>query len=111
MAQDREGPSAPFKRALSVAMKTIAGDPELAVTFGGEGPGLQGHRAKLPQVSLDLPANEVAITRGLGDAFALRISNHDDAVHSRYQPQGRNARALFEAAEQARVESIGARAM
>ncbi|HKQ95665.1 MAG TPA: cobaltochelatase subunit CobT, partial [Aestuariivirgaceae bacterium] len=111
MAQDREGPTAPFKRALTLAMKTIARDPELAVAFGGEPPGLQGHRARLPQLSIDLPAREVAITRGLGDSFALRIFNHDDAVHTKYQPSGRNARALFEAAEQARVESIGARAM
>jgi cobaltochelatase CobT len=111
MAQDREGPTAPFKRALTLAMKTIARDPELAVAFGGEPPGLQGHRARLPQLSIDLPAREVAVTRGLGDSFALRISNHDDAVHTKYQPSGRNARALFEAAEQARVESIGARAM
>ena len=111
MAQDREGPTAPFKRSLTLAMKTIARDPELAVAFGGEPPGLQGHRARLPQLSIDLPAREVAITRGLGDSFALRISNHDDAVHTKYQPTGRNARALFEAAEQARVESIGARAM
>ena len=111
MAQDREGPTAPFKRALTLAMKTIAGDAELAVAFGGEPPGLQGHRVRLPQLSIDLPAREVAITRGLGDSFALRLSNHDAAVHTKYQPAGRTARAVFEAAEQARVESIGARAM
>lgn len=111
MVQDREGPTAPFKRALTLAMKTIANEPELNVTFGGEAPGLQGNRARLPQLSVDLPAREVAITRGLADSFALRISNHDAGVHHKYQPEGRNARAVFEAVEQARVESIGARAM
>ena len=111
MAQDREGPAGPFKRALTLAMKTIANEPELSVTFGGEAPGLQGNRARLPQLSLDLPAHEVAVTRGLADSFALRISNHDSSVHHKYQPEGRNARAVFEAAEQARVESIGARIM
>ncbi|MGH6875418.1 MAG: hypothetical protein ACREDW_10410, partial [Aestuariivirgaceae bacterium] len=52
MAQDREGPTAPFKRALALAMKTIANEPELNVTFGSEAPALQGNRAKLPQLSL-----------------------------------------------------------
>jgi cobaltochelatase CobT len=111
MAQDREGPTAPFKRALALAMKTISNEPELNVTFGSEAPALQGNRAKLPQLSLDLPEREVAITRGLADSFSLRLANHDVAVHSKYQPDGRNARAVFESVEQARVESIGARVM
>jgi cobaltochelatase CobT len=111
MAQDREGPTASFKRALALAMKTISNEPELNVTFGSEAPALQGNRAKLPQLSLDLPEREVAITRGLADSFSLRLANHDVAVHSKYQPDGRNARAVFESVEQARVESIGARIM
>ncbi len=110
-AQDRDGPLAPFKRALSLAMKTIAAGPDLIVNFGGEAPGVQGNRVQLPQLSLDLPAGEVAITRGFANSFALKLANHDDAVHARYQPEGRNARAVFEAVEQARVEAIGARIM
>jgi len=111
MAPDRDSPTAPFKRALSLAMKIIANEPELNVTFGAEPPGLQGNRVKLPQPSLDLPEREVAVTRGLADAYSLRLANHDVAVHSKYQPQGRNARAVFESVEQARVEAIGARLM
>ena len=111
MPQDREGPTAPFKRALSLAMKTIANEPELNVTFGADAPGLQGTRAKLPQPSLDLPEHEVAVTRGLADSFSLRLANHDAGVHTKYQPEGRNARAVFESVEQARVEAIGARVM
>jgi cobaltochelatase CobT len=111
MAHDHDGPLAPFKRALALAMKTIAAGPDLIVNFGGETPGVQGNRVHLPQLSLDLPAGEVAITRGLADSFALKLANHDDGIHSRYQPEGRNARAVFEAVEQARVEAIGARIM
>jgi cobaltochelatase CobT len=92
-------------------MKTIANEPELSVTFSAEAPSLQGNRAKLPQLSLDLPQREVAVTRGLADSFSLRLANHDSAVHSKYQPEGRNARAVFESVEQARVEAIGARVM
>ncbi len=111
MPADREGPTAPFKRALGLAMKTIADDPELSVSFGADQPSLVGHKAKLPQVGHDMPAGEIAVTRGVADAFALRLANHDDGLHSRYRPQGKMARAVFEAVEQARVEAIGSNAM
>jgi cobaltochelatase CobT len=111
MAQDREGPAGEFRNVLTLAMKTIAGEPELSVTFGAETPSLQGKKAKLPQISTELDRQEVAITRGIADSFAMRLANHDDGVHNRYRPEGKNARAMFEAVEQARVECIGARAM
>lgn len=111
MATDRDGPAGPFKHALTLAMRSIAEEPELTVSYGAEAPGVSGNRVRLPQVDHDLPPESVAVTRGVADSFALRIANHSNDVHSRYRPQGRNARAVFEAVEQARVESIGARAM
>jgi len=53
----------------------------------------------------------VAVTRGLADSFSLRLANHDAGIHTKYQPEGRNARAVFESVEQARIEAIGARVM
>ncbi len=111
MAAEKDTPSGDFKRCLSVAMKTIAGDPEMSASFGNETPGLSGNKAKLPQVSNDFSAKEIAITRGLADSFALRVANHSDQVHAKYQPEGKNARAVFEAVEQARIEALGANAM
>src|SRR3954468_13988072 len=111
MTQDRDGPAAEFKRVLALAMKTIACEPELQVAYGPDAPSLQGTKPKLPQVSADPTQSEVAITRGVADSFAMRLSNHDDRIHSHYRPEGKNARAMYEAVEQARVESIGARAM
>ena len=111
MAKDKDTPSNEFKRVLTVAMKTIAEDPELSVAFGNEAPSLAGNRAKLPQVANELKPGDIAIVRGLSDSFALRVANHNDKVHARYQPQGKNARAVFEAVEQARIEALGANAM
>lgn len=111
MAKDREGPAAEFKRVLALAVKTIAGEPELQVAYGPDAPALQGNKVKLPQVSAELAPTEVAITRGIADSFAMRLSSHDDRIHSRYRPEGKNARAMYEAVEQARVEALGARAM
>ncbi len=39
--------------------------------------------------------------------MALRLACHDEKVHATMAPQGSDARAIFDAVEQARVESIG----
>ena len=51
------------------------------------------------------------MTRGLGDSMALRKACHDAEIHAMMSPQGDDARAVFDAVEQARVESIGANRM
>jgi cobaltochelatase CobT len=51
--------------------------------------------------------NDVAVTRGLGDSMALRIACHDAETHRRRAPAGKNARAVYDAVEQARVEALG----
>ncbi|MBN9000490.1 MAG: cobaltochelatase subunit CobT, partial [Rhizobiales bacterium] len=56
-------------------------------------------------------AGEIAITRGLGDSMALKLACHDAALHRAVAPEGKNARAVFDAVEQARIEAIGARRM
>ncbi len=106
-----ENPSEPFKRAVATAVRSLAGEPELEVNFSPEQPSLKGLKAKLPLPSRNLPPNEIAVVRGQGDAYALRCAYHEDAVHAQFRPQSVDAAALFEAAEQARVESIGATAM
>ncbi len=111
MAGNKEDKAEKFKSVLGSAMKTLALDPDLSVIFGNEQPSLLGHKVKLPQVNQNASAKDVAITRGLSDSFALRLANHSDAIHDRYQPQGKNARAVFEAVEQARIEALGANAM
>ncbi len=106
-----ENPAEPFKRAVATAVRSLAGEPELEVNFSPEQPSLKGLKAKLPLPSRNLPPNEIAIVRGQGDAYALRCAYHEDAVHNQFRPQSVDAAALFEAAEQARVESIGATAL
>ena len=43
--------------------------------------------------------------------MALRLACHDDGLHRKLAPEGQAARAVFDAVEQARVESIGSRRM
>ena len=106
-AFDRE----PFRRAITGCMRAIAGEAELDVTFGNERPGLSGSKARLPDLPKRPDISDIAVTRGLADAMALRRARHDTKVHANLSPEGRNARAVFDAAEQARCEAIGANAM
>ncbi|MDE2444608.1 MAG: cobaltochelatase subunit CobT [Alphaproteobacteria bacterium] len=111
MAAEKIDRAERFKEVLGTAMKSMAHDAELTVSFGNEQPQLVGHKIKLPQVSGAATEKDIAITRGLADSFTLKLANHSDAVHGKYIPEGKNARAVFEAVEQARIEAIGARAM
>jgi cobaltochelatase CobT len=101
----------PVRRALSGCVRAIAGDAEVEVSFANDRPGMTGERIRLPELSRRPSAHELAVTRGLGDSMALRLACHDSRIHATMAPQGADARAVFDAVEQARVESIGARRM
>src|SRR5437870_6104900 len=107
----REAPTEPFKRAVAGCLRAIAKRPELEVGFAAERPGLAAGKARLPEPPRKLSGREAATVRGHADSIALRLACHDVAIHRRLQPGGQQARAVFEAVEQARVEALGARRM
>ena len=106
-----ENPVEPFKRAVTAAVRAIARDGEMSVNFGAEGTTTGASRNRLPTPSRELGPEEIAHVRGSGDALALWQRHHDNRLHALNQPKGATARAVFEAAEQARVESIGSNRM
>jgi len=106
-----ESPSEPFKRAVTVAVRSLAAEPELEVNFSSEPPTLKGLKARLPSPARNLSAQDIALVRGTGDAYALRRAYHDEKVNSQFRPASPDGAAIFEAAEQARVEAIGSLAM
>jgi cobaltochelatase CobT len=110
-SSSKEAPTEPFKRAVAGCLRAIARKHELEVSFAAERPGLAGGKARLPEPPRKLNPHEAAIVRGHADSIALRLACHNPAIHRRLQPGGQQARAVFEAIEQARVESIGARRM
>jgi cobaltochelatase CobT len=110
-AQSKESPTEPFKRAGGGCLRALARKPELEVSFAAERPGMIGGKARLPEPTRKLGKHEAAVVRGHADSIALRLACHDSNVHRRLQPVGQQARAVFEAVEQARVEAIGARRM
>ena len=111
MAAKTENPTEIFKRAIAHAARSIAEQPDLEITFSGDGPQLNGKHAMLPHPPRDLSGKETARIRGLADQIALRIAHHDDAQHAKLRPQSIQGRAVFEAVEQARIDAIGANAL
>ena len=107
----KEAPVEPLKRAVATAMKAIARKPEMEIVFAADKPSLVGERARLPEPPRKLAPGDVAVLRGHADSMALRLACHDATVHRRSAPEGDAARAVFDAVEQARVESVGSRRM
>ena len=108
---ERDNPLEPFRHALAGATRAIAHDSEVELGFTSDLPGIAGKSVKAPMPGRVLTAREVAEARGFADAAALRLRHHDEKVHRRGAPADETARAVFDAAEQARVEALGARGM
>jgi cobaltochelatase CobT len=113
--QPAPSPTEPFKRSLAGALRALARTPDIEVTFAADRPALVGHghgaKARLPEPPRKMTAADAAIVRGHADAMALRLALHDTAVHRKMAPESQHAKAVFDAVEQARVESIGSRRM
>src|ERR1700681_2508995 len=109
--KSKESPTEPFKRAVTGCLRAIARRPELEVSFAAERPGMVGGKARLPEPPRKLGLADAAIVRGHADSIALKLACHDPLVHRKLVPGGQQARAVFDAVEQARVEALGARRM
>jgi cobaltochelatase CobT len=107
----KEAPTEPFKRAVTSCLRAIAKAPELEVTFAAERPGLAPGKARLPEPARKMTKRDAAIVRGHADSIALKLACHDPKVHRKLMPGNPQARGVFEAVEQARVEAIGSRRM
>ena len=111
MNKPTDNPADPFKKALAEATKTLADDPEMAVSFTVDPPGMNDDGMRLPQVTRRMTRDEVLLARGTADSYAMRRKYHDEGCFNRYVPDGQMARDIYEAMEMARCEAMGARDM
>ncbi|MBI4923707.1 MAG: cobaltochelatase subunit CobT [Devosia nanyangense] len=99
--------TAPFKTAMAAAVRAVAGKPELEVSFSADRPLLTADKARLANLPRLPTRRDIAIARGQGDAMAMRLASHDPEMHRKRAPAEPEARAAFDALEQARVEALG----
>jgi cobaltochelatase CobT len=100
-----------FKRATAGVLRAIAQVPEVQVAFQPGPSGLAGKRARLPLPTRSLPAAEMAKLRGAADSIALKLRHHDEGVHAARVPARREAREVYDALEDVRVEVVGSQHM
>jgi cobaltochelatase CobT len=100
-----------FKRATAGAIRALSGEPEVEVAFQAGPANITGKRARIPSPTRGLPPAEMTRVRGAADAVALRLRHHDSAVHAARSPASREAREVYDALEQVRVETVGSRHM
>ncbi len=107
----KEAPNEPVKRSVASCLRAIACKPEFEVTFAADRPVLMSDKARLPEPPRKMSSHDLAVLRGNADSMALRLACHDAAIHRKLAPEAQDARAVYDAVEQARVESIGSRRM
>ncbi len=100
----------PFKAAVGATVRAVAARHDLEVAFTSDRPILTTDKARLANLPRLPTARDIAIARGQGDAMAMRMASHDAEMHRRRCPADPEARAAFDALEQARVEALAASA-
>jgi cobaltochelatase CobT len=104
-----------FENAESSVMRAISGRNKAIVNFkagNSISANLSGESLSIPASFANLSGTEVAAVRGMVDSAALQLRFHDKKIHRQYDPTGnKNSHLIFEAAEKARVESIGSNLM
>ncbi len=108
----RETPTELFKRSLAQTTRALAGaDEDMEVTFGAECPRLSPGRIVLPHPPRNLSDADAQRIRGQADGLALKLAHHDEGRHARLRPPSPEARAVFDAVEDQRVQALGANAL
>ncbi|MDR6788587.1 cobaltochelatase CobT [Sphingomonas sp. BE138] len=98
-----------FKAVLGGAARALSDEAEVELAYTADAPVQSGKHLRVPMPARTLPPEQVAEARGFADGFALRLRHHDIALHARGAPAEANARAVYDAIEDARVEALGSR--
>ena len=107
--QDDNNPD--FEQLESSVFRAISGHSDVDVTFRGSNynvPRLNDGNLSIPQISKNLSEAQMAAIRGMVDSAGLQLKYHNEAIHRSFTPSdSKNSSLIFDAAEKARVESIG----
>ena len=112
----------PFLRATAATLRALAGGSQHAVRFSGNQTAITATEIRLPAPPDNFRPNSNPQTttlgsvldtnlRGTADSVALWLAHHSDAIHDKKAPTAPEAKLIFDAVEQTRVEAIGAKQM
>ena len=101
-------PNQQFLKSTAAAMRAVAGGVEHQVSYAGTDTHVGKDDVRLPALPPRATAQQRASLRGAADGAALWLAHHDPSTHRKLCPSLDGARAIFESAERARVEAIGA---
>ena len=97
-----------FLKSTAATMRALAGGVEHQVSYAGTDTHVGKGDVRLPALPPRATPQQRASLRGAADGAALWLAHHDPSTHRRLCPSLDGARAIFESAERARVEAIGA---
>lgn len=108
----------PFLRSTAAALRALAGGTQHAVRFSGNQTAITATEIRLPAPAeqnipqtITPPLTTDTNLRGAADSVALWLAHHSDAIHEQKAPSTAEAKLIFDAVEQTRVEAIGAAQM
>ncbi len=97
-----------LQRVTAAALRALSRRQDTWVSYApGNDATIASDAVCLPLPPCELTGEEIVRLRAAADAVALRLRHHDESLHRRFRPLGREAAFIFERAEQARVEALG----
>ena len=100
-----------FLKANAASLRALAGGTQHEVRYVGQDSVISNEGVRLPAPPRENSAVAEIQLRGASDAAGLWLAHHNKKTHQRVSPKSSAAKTVFEAAEKARVEAIGANDM
>ena len=100
-----------FQKANAASLRAIAGGIDAQVRYAGQDTHIGKTEIRLPALPREAAAKTREDSRGASDSAGLWLAHHNTRTHQQKAPSAPMAKAIFDAAEQARVEAIGANQM
>ena len=100
-----------FLKANAAALRALAGGVDRQVRYAGQDTHIGKTEIRLPALPRETGQKMRADSRGAADSAGLWLAYHNDQTHQSLCPSAPAAKAIFDAAETARVEAIGANQM
>ena len=100
-----------FLKANAAALRALAGGVDRQVRYGGQDTHIGKTEIRLPALPRETGQKTRSDSRGAADSAGLWLAHHNEKTHQSFCPSAPAAKAIFDAAETARVEAIGANQM